>query len=72
MVEGAGKYDDLATTVREKANARGVLVAVIQGDKGSGFSVQCDETGLNALPEMLEEIAVQIRKDLWLRAKGGA
>ena len=72
MVEGAGKYDDLATTVREGAKARGVMVAVIRGDKGSGFSVQCDEKALNALPEMLEEIAVQIRKDLWLRAKGGS
>lgn len=64
MAEGAGKYDDLATEVRDKAEARGVLVAVIHGTKGSGFSVQCDAKALQILPGILEDIARQIRQDL--------
>lgn len=40
MPEGPGKYDDLCTLVREKAKARGVLVAIIDGEYGQGFSVQ--------------------------------
>lgn len=64
MAEGAGKYDDLASEVREKAEARGVLVAVIHGTKGSGFSVQCDRKALQILPNILEDIAQQIRADL--------
>jgi hypothetical protein len=40
MPAGPGKYDELATHVRERSDAELVLVAVIAGNKGSGFSVQ--------------------------------
>ena len=40
MPMGPGKYDDLATIVRAQAAAAGVLVVVIDGAAGSGFSVQ--------------------------------
>lgn len=40
MAEGPGKYDDLATLVRERAEAACVIVTVIGGNKGSGFSIQ--------------------------------
>jgi len=39
MTIGEGKYDDLCTIVRERTNARAVLVAVFEGDYGDGFSV---------------------------------
>lgn len=39
MAEGPGKYDDLVTLVREKTGAAGVLLIVLDGNKGSGFSV---------------------------------
>lgn len=40
MPVGAGKYDALATLVRERAHASTVAVIIIDGYKGSGFSVQ--------------------------------
>ncbi len=40
MAYGPGKYDDLATYVREKAEAKGVLILVLDGNRGSGFSAQ--------------------------------
>ena len=42
MALGPGKYDDLATHVREHAKARAAIVIVIGGEKGSGFSVQTE------------------------------
>lgn len=39
-MRGAGKYDALATRAREDAEADAVIVIVLGGNKGSGFSVQ--------------------------------
>jgi hypothetical protein len=64
MTTGPGKYDDLATLVREKANARGVVVIIIGGDKGMGFSVQGDEGVTVALPSLLDHMARKIRDDI--------
>jgi hypothetical protein len=63
-VRGPGKYDDLATTVREQAKANGVIVIVIGGDKGTGFSVQGGVETLLALPTILRSTADQIEQDL--------
>jgi len=63
MTVGAGKYDRLCTIVREEAGAAGALVLVIDGEKGSGFSVQADIATQMRLPELLESIARQIRMD---------
>jgi hypothetical protein len=62
MAIGPGKYDDLATMVREKAKARGVIVIILGGEKGSGFSCQADLASTLALPDMLEKIAAEIRE----------
>lgn len=61
MSNGPGKYDDLCTEVRTKAEAQGVIVIVIDGKLGNGFSVQADVDTLSRLPEMLESIAKQMR-----------
>lgn len=61
---GPGKYDDLCIYVREKTKARGVVVIVLGGDKGEGFSCQADLAATLALPDMLEELARQIRADM--------
>lgn len=60
---GPGKYDDECTAVREKLVARGVLLIVIEGAHGGGFSAQCDADTLARIPEILEEVARQIRRD---------
>jgi hypothetical protein len=65
MPTGPGKYDDLATAARLGADALGVILIVIRGDKGSGFSVQLDDTlRPYALPVVLRDIADQIEADL--------
>jgi hypothetical protein len=64
MSAGPGKYDGLATMVREQADARGVIVIVIEGDNGSGFSVQGDLSVTLRLPAMLRNMADQIEKDI--------
>jgi hypothetical protein len=60
---GPGKYDDLATYVREQTQARGVVVIVIDGKHGNGFSVQITEDLTIQLPMMLLRLADEIEKD---------
>jgi hypothetical protein len=64
MTIGAGKYDEECTQVREATGARGVVMIVFDGSKGSGFSVQTwDMQLLETLPDLLEGVAKQIRAD---------
>ena len=62
MFNGPGKYDDAATVARESTKADGVILLVIRGEKGSGFSVQAPLDVIMELPTMLESIASQIRQ----------
>lgn len=61
MAVGPGKYDDLCTLVRERAQAQGVIIVVFGGSKGSGFSCQADLETTLGLPELLEKVAADIR-----------
>src|SRR4029077_12827865 len=70
MTIGAGKYDDLCTLVRKAVGlvedgemSGAVMVIVLGGNRGNGFSMQSDLESLLALPELLENVASQIRKD---------
>jgi hypothetical protein len=64
MALGPGNYDDLATYCREKTDATTVVVLVLDGIKGNGFSVQSiDPSFASALPNLLEAMAKQIRED---------
>lgn len=60
---GPGKYDDLATLARFRADARGVILIVIEGNHGSGFSVQAPAATTLALPAMLRLMANEIERD---------
>jgi hypothetical protein len=62
MAFGPGKYDDLCTEVRNKTKARGAIVIIIDGEHGSGFSCQADLMVTLMLPEILEDMAKQIRE----------
>lgn len=61
MAAGPGKYDDLCTMVREKAQAQCAIVIVIGGVNGSGFSCQADLLTTARLPDILENMAAEIR-----------
>jgi hypothetical protein len=63
MAVGPGKYDDLATYVRKQSQAQGVVVIVVGGNKGSGFSVQLTPGVLLPLPTLLRTIADDIERD---------
>jgi hypothetical protein len=64
MAIGPGKYDDVCTQVREQLDAQGVMLVVIGGKKGSGFSVQGTLHVLATLPDTLEYMAREMRKDM--------
>jgi hypothetical protein len=61
---GPGKYDDVCTAARTTTKAAGVILIVIGGERGSGFSCQTDAATLLALPDLLETLARQIRDDI--------
>ncbi len=66
MAQGPGKYDNLATIVRWRADADAVVLIVVDGNRGSGFSMQAIP-GTRAgrhLPELLREIADQIEEGM--------
>jgi hypothetical protein len=72
MALGPGKYDAVCTMVRREVGfsddfiqnaAGGVLVIVIGGNKGNGFSCQADPQTTMHLPDLLENIARQLRED---------
>jgi len=60
---GPGKYDDVATSVRDATVAQGVIVAVFDGHRGSGLSVQANAWTLAQIPHILRQLADQIEQD---------
>jgi len=60
---GPGKYDAVCSVAREMASATAAIVIIHDGLFGSGFSVQTtDESIIEKLPEMLENMAEEIRQ----------
>ena len=60
MPLGPGKYDDACSAARDKTGGS-VLLIVVRGAKGSGFSCQADLETLLSLPDILEGIARELR-----------
>lgn len=62
MATGPGKYDDIATFARTTTGARAAIVLILEGLRGSGFSVQTDASiDPLRLADMLEYIARDLR-----------
>lgn len=59
-----GKYDDLCTMVREETQAEGVVLMIVRGNRGSGFSAQATPNVLHSLPDAIEMVVAQLRKDI--------
>ncbi len=65
MPIGPGKYDDACTVARHLTRARGVVLIVVEGDKGYGFSVQAEGViPPSALAEMLRNVANEIERSV--------
>jgi hypothetical protein len=60
MALGPGKYDDVCTEVRKKTQAEGVIVIVLNGTKGSGFSAQLPLLTQFEIARLLRRTADQI------------
>jgi hypothetical protein len=69
MPLGPGKYDALATYVRQKAKASGAMVMIFGGSKGEGFSIQASPELTLRLPELLRYIANEIERSMGTDAK---
>ncbi len=61
---GPGKYDGLCTEARQKAQARGAMLIIADGEVGWGFSCQLPLDLLLKMPGMLRGVADQIEADL--------
>jgi hypothetical protein len=64
MPRGPGRYDAECVEIRERVNALGTVLIVIAGDRGHGVSLQCAEDFVHELPDVLENIANDIREGL--------
>ena len=63
MPQGPGKYDDICTEARVAASAEAVVLIVLGGEKGSGFSVQAIEGDITRrLPALLRSVADEIER----------
>lgn len=61
---GPGKYDAECSTAQKATNASSVILIVLGGDRGDGFSVQATPDVIWAMPDMLREIAKQLEIDI--------
>jgi hypothetical protein len=59
---GPGKYDDVATIVRDMTRAEAVIVIIAGGMRGDGLSVQAPIDFTMKLPLMLRDVADGIEK----------
>jgi hypothetical protein len=63
MAMGPGKYDVLCTSARESAQAEAVVLIVLAGTHGNGFSVQSvNGDFLPHLPGILRQCADNIEQ----------
>jgi len=65
MASGPGKYDDACSDARVATDADAVILIVLGGKHGSGFSVQSRGGEMTAqLPALLRSVAAQIENSL--------
>ena len=64
MPAGGGKYDVLATIARQAAEAEGIVILIIGGVLGGGFTVQAEPHVAKFLPGMLRDMADEIENTM--------
>lgn len=63
MIEDGGKYGPACKAAREAVGpADAVVLIVVKGPLGSGFSVQAELHAMATLPELLEGTALELRR----------
>lgn len=61
MALGSGKYGEECSKILEETEAEGVILVVISGNKGSGFSCHASPEVVAELPSILENLSKQIK-----------
>lgn len=65
MPIGPGRYDNECQTIHETSKADVVMLLIVNGDKGSGFSLSSKEYKfIKEMPAMLRYMAEKIEADL--------
>jgi len=64
MPPGGGLYGDVASVVLMETQADGVIMIILNGRRGSGFSVAIAEELILDVPEALRRLADDIDRDL--------
>jgi hypothetical protein len=62
MALGPGRYDDHAERILKETEAEAVLVLVVKGNKGSGFSCKAPIAITLMLPAILRRLAQDIEE----------
>ena len=70
-MNGPGKYDMVAGLARATTGAAGVILIVIDGAAGSGFSIQAPLELTIKLPAILRNMADEIAADVAERGGHG-
>ncbi len=60
---GSGKYDLICSELRRRTKAKGAMVIILDGNKGSGFSCQLPADSITKIPDALRQMATEIEKD---------
>lgn len=71
MTIGEGKYDAICTQIREDHNADAVVVVIINGHRGTGFSVQASPIAMLKLPDAFHNMAEEMRRDVEKMLRAG-
>jgi hypothetical protein len=62
---GPGKYDGVCSLAREATEGKAVVLIVLDGNRGSGFSVQAESLGItSSLSALLRVTADVIERSL--------
>lgn len=64
MPLGPGKYDPECTRVMQDQQADAVLLIVVNGKKGNGFSLQSIPEWVLKVPELLRDVANDIEQSV--------
>lgn len=62
--EQKGRYDDYADRLQKELQSQGVVLIVIGGEKGSGFSIAATPAVVVDMPSVLHEIACMMDRKM--------
>jgi hypothetical protein len=63
-MRGPGRYDNLCSHVQMATQAQGIVLIIVNGNLGSGMSVQGLGEVMPSVPDLLRQVANEIEKDM--------